>query len=118
MSNVLFVVLLVLLMSVFGSSESAATINGVVTRDSKPLRNAFVLVHDYLKTSPYVSQDWKLRTGEDGSFQVLVPAGCYHIFISAFMELPSSQRFCVSGGDKKRLQIKLQRDPTPHGLLE
>ena len=95
-----------------------ATMHGVVTgKEGRPVQSAFVLVRDYQQSSQD-TQKWETRTAGDGSFSLLMPPGCYDIFVSAdVMLLPLSQRICIQADDNSILKIQLKTDPHPRATL-
>ena len=111
------VVIFLLLFAIPGAAQISqrATMRGNVSReDGRSIRDAFVLVHDNSAGAPeYVSQNWQMRTKDDGEFSFTIEPGCYDIFVSATLFFPFSQRLCVDERTPA-LKIKLKADPHPH----
>jgi hypothetical protein len=94
-------------------NESFAVKGVVLNPEGKPIERAFVLIRDYQQPSAgYISDSWESRTGADGSFSFTAPRGCYDIFVSANLQLPSAQRVCVQR-ELRGVRIKLKADPHP-----
>lgn len=110
----LLVIIFGVTMAVHATARNVVTLQGVVSADSKPVSNAFVMFRGIRDEGV-----WEARTETNGTLTLNVGVGCYHVFASAEGFFPVAERFCVKfESDTPKLSLKLKRDPLRYGVLD
>lgn len=96
------------------ASSQNSNLQAVVTGDSKPVANAFVMVRGIKNEGV-----WETRTEANGTFALRIGTGCYHLFASAGGFFPYAERFCVNfDTESVNLKLKLRPDPLRYGVVD
>lgn len=105
-------VFLLLLISTVFAQPSAKIKGSVVDKKGNPVKSAVVIAHDTSENDAMsYSHIWQMATGVNGNFEFNVSLGCYDVFVSATLFIPSAARVCPEPGADAVFTIKLKKDP-------
>ncbi len=113
MKKLIHLLVFLFLLVCAGVAQPGSKIKGsVVDEKGNPIKSAVVIAHDTSgDDAKSYSHNWEVATGVDGNFEFDVLGGCYDVFVSAKLFIPSSARVCPEPGADASFSVRLRKDP-------